>query len=156
MADVIAVTFEGPNEAEAALRTIRGLEHDPEADIQLSDTAVVRKDQDGKVTVHNEMASGTEGGIAIGALLGGILFAVFPLAGIAAGAAAGGLIGRAAEPGIDGKWVKEVSESLPPGGSALFLQIRGGNHGLILGALRQHHGHVFQTSLPDDEVQSLT
>ena len=154
MADVIAVTFEGPDEAEAALKTIRSLER--EADIQLSDTAVVRKDQDGKVTVHNEMASGTEGGIAIGALLGGILFAVFPLAGVAAGAVAGGLIGRAAEPGIDGKWVKEVSESLPSGGSALFLQIRGGNHGLILGALRQHNGHIFQTSLPDDEVQSLT
>ena len=97
MADVIAATFDGPDEAEAALRTIRGLE---DADkIKPSDTAVVRKDADGKITIHNEAGSGTEAGAVIGAVLGGLLFVVFPLAGIAAGAAAGGLIGRAASPG---------------------------------------------------------
>ena len=67
----------------------------------------------------------------MGAVLGGVLFVVFPLAGIAGGAAIGGLIGRAAAPGIDGKWVKEVGDD-PAGGSALFLQIRGGETGLAL------------------------
>ena len=154
MADVIAATFDGPDEAEAALRTIRGLE---QADkIKPSDTAVVRKDADGKVTIHNEAGSGTETGAVVGAVLGGLLFVAFPLAGIAAGAAAGGLIGRAASPGIDGAWVKQVGDDLPAGGSALFLQIRGGEHGLIVGAIRQHKGRVFQTTLPDEEVESLT
>jgi uncharacterized membrane protein len=154
MSDVIAVTFDSSDEAEAALRTIRSLEHGGK--VQPSDTAVVRKDQDGKVTIHNEMASGTEGGIAVGAVLGGLLFVVFPLAGIAAGAVAGGLIGRAAAPGIDDKWVKEVADGLPLGGSALFLQLRGGDTGLIIGALHQHHGKVFQTTLPDEVTESLT
>ena len=149
MADIIAATFDGTDEAEAALRTIRSLE---QADkVKPSDTAVVRKDVDGKVTIHNEAGSGTEVGVAVGALLGGILFTVFPLAGIAAGAVAGGLIGRSAAPGIDGTWVKQVGDDLPPGGSALFLQIRGGEQGLILGGLRQHNGRVFQTSLPDED-----
>jgi uncharacterized membrane protein len=148
MSDVIAATFDGPDEAEAALRTIRSLEHADK--IKPSDTAVVRKDADGKVTIHNEAGSGTEGGAAVGAVLGGLLFVVFPLAGIAAGAVAGGLIGRAAAPGIDGAWVKQVGDDLPPDGSALFLQIRGGEAGMILGALRQHKGRVFQTTLPDD------
>jgi uncharacterized membrane protein len=101
------------------------------------------------------MASGTETGITIGAVLGGLLFVVFPLAGIAAGAVAGGLIGRAAAPGIDGKWVKEVESDLPPGGSALFLQLREADRGLVIGALRQHKGRVFQTTLADEEVESL-
>jgi len=150
MADVIAATFDGPDEAEAALRSIRSLE---QADkVKPSDTAVVRKDADGKVTIHNEAGSGTETGAVVGAVLGGLLFVVFPLAGIAAGAAAGGLIGRAAAPGIDGKWIKEVSDGLAPGGSALFLQLKGGDIGLILGALRQHKGKIFQTTLPDDVV----
>lgn len=150
MADFIAATFDGPDDAEAALRSVRSLEHADK--VRLIDTAVVRKGQDGKVTLHNEMASGTEGGIALGAVLGGLLFAVFPIAGIALGAAAGGLIGRAVAPGIDDKWVKEVADGLPAGGSALFLQVRAGDVGLILGALRQHNGKIFQTTLPDDVV----
>ncbi len=148
MADVIAATFDGPDEAEAALRTIRSLEHADK--VKPSDTAVVRKDADGKVTIHNEVASGTEAGLTVGAVLGGLLFAVFPLAGIAAGAVAGGLIGRAAAPGIDDKWIKQVAVDLPPGGSALFLQIREGSAELISGALRQHQARIFQTTLPED------
>ena len=127
MADVIAATFDGPDEAEAALRTIRGLE---QADkIKPSDTAVVRKDADGKVTIHNEAGRGTEAGAVVGAVLGGLLFVVFPLAGLA---------------------------DLPAGGSALFLQIRGGERGLMVSALHQHNGRVFQTTLPDEDVESLT
>src|SRR4029453_18322211 len=64
MADIIAVTFDGADEAEATLRTIRALE--AEGKIKPSDTAVVRKDQDGKVTLHNEAGSGTETGAAVG------------------------------------------------------------------------------------------
>ena len=86
----------------------------------------MRKDADGKVTIHNEASSGTETGAVVGAVLGGLLFVVFPVAGIVGGAAAGGLIGRAAAPGIDGEFVKEVGDDLPAGGSALFLQIKGG------------------------------
>jgi uncharacterized membrane protein len=153
MADVIAATFDGPDEAEAALRSIRSLE---QADkIKPSDTAVVRKDADGKVTIHNEVGSGTEAGAVVGAVVGGVLLVVFPLAGMAVGAAAGGLIGRAAAPGIDGKWVKEVGDDLPPGGSALFLQVKGGELGMMVAALHQHKGRVFQTTLPDEEVESL-
>lgn len=74
--------------------------------MQPTDKAAVRKDKEGKVTTHNEMASGTEAGATVGAVLGGLLFVVFPLAGIAAGAAVGGLIGRAAAPGIDGTFVR--------------------------------------------------
>ena len=148
MADVIAATFDGPDEAEATLRTVRSLESANK--VKPSDTAVVRKDADGKVTIHNEAGSGTEAGAVVGAVLGGVLFVVFPLAGIAGGAAIGGLIGRAVAPGIDGKWVKEVGDDLPAGGSALFLQIRGGETGLVLSGIRQHKGRVFQTTLPDE------
>jgi uncharacterized membrane protein len=153
MSDLLAITFDGTDEAEAALRSIRAIEH--EGRIQLEDSAVVRKDADGKVTIHNELASGTEAGIGIGAVLGGLLFVVFPVAGIVGGALAGGLVGRAAAPGIDDKFVKEVGNDLPPGGSALFLQIRGGDTELLVGALRQYHGRVRQTSLPDEIEQAL-
>ena len=153
MSDFLAITFDGPDDAEAALGSIRSIEH--EGRIQLDDTAVVRKDAAGKVTVHNELATGTEAGIGIGALLGTLVFAVFPVAGIVGGAVAGGLVGRSVASGIDGKFVKEVGDDLPPGGSALFLQIRGGDTGILVGALRQYKGRVRQTSLPDDVEEAL-
>ncbi len=151
MSDFLAVTFDGADDAEAALRSIRGLEHADK--VGLEDTAVVRKDADGKVTIHNEMSSGTETGAVVGAVLGGLVLAVFPVAAIAGGAVVGGLIGRAWKGGIDGKFVKEVGDDLPAGGSALFLQLKPQTDtGLLVGALGQFHGRVKQTSL-DDEIE---
>jgi len=153
MSDFLAVTFDGAADGAAALKSIRALEHDGR--IRLEDTAVVTKDAEGKVSIHNEMASGTEAGVVVGAVLGGLLFVVFPVAAIVGGAAVGGLIGRAAAPGIDGAFVKDVGDDLPAGGSALFLQIRGGDVELLVGALGQYHGRVRQTSLPDEIETAL-
>src|SRR4029077_19286876 len=104
MGQFLAVTFTGADDAEAALKSIRSVEH--AGKLGLEDTAVVRKDAEGKVTFHNEASTGTETGAVVGAVLGGLLFVVFPL-GVVAGAAAGALVGRAASGGIDGKFVKE-------------------------------------------------
>ncbi len=151
MAQFLAITFDGAGDGEAALRSIRALEK--QGKIGLEDTAVVTKDAEGKVTIHNEASSGTETGAVVGAVLGGLLFVVFPVAAVVGGAVAGGLVGRAAAPGIDGGFVKEVGEDLPSGGSALFLQIKGGDPGLLVAALGQYHGRVRQTSL-DDELET--
>lgn len=154
MADFLAVTFDGADDAAGALRSIRAIEG---ADrIGLEDTAVVKKDAEGKVTIDNEVSSSTETGAAVGAVLGGLLFVVFPVAGIIGGAIAGGLVGRSAAGGIDGKFVKEVGDDLPNGGSALFLQLkRGGDADLLVGAFGQYKGRVRQTSLPDEVETAL-
>ena len=60
MGQFLAVTFDGADDAEAALQSIRSVEH--AGKLGLEDTAVVRKDADGKVTFHNEASSGTETG----------------------------------------------------------------------------------------------
>jgi len=154
MADFLAVTFDGADDAAAALRNVRSIQG---ADrIGLEDTAVVRKDADGKVTIQNEASTGTETGAVVGAILGGLVLVVFPVAVIIGGAVAGGLIGRSIAPGIDGKFVKEVGDDLKPGGSALFLQIkRGGDTGLLVRAMGDFKGRVRQTSLPDEVETAL-
>ena len=101
------------------------------------------------------MGSGTESGALVGAMLGSLLFVVFPVGAIVGGAIAGGLIGRAVKPGIDGKFVKEVEENLAPGGSAIFLLTKGGNPGLLIAAMRPYEGTVVQTTLDDEEEQAL-
>jgi len=101
------------------------------------------------------MSRGTETGAVVGAILGGALFVLFPFTGIIAGAVAGGLIGRAAKPGIDGAFVKSVEADLPAGGSALFLLVRDGDPGLLIGAMRQYHGRVQQTTLDGEAEKAL-
>ena len=75
--------------------------------------------------------------------------------GLIIGGAIGGLIGRAAAPGIDGNFVKEVEAQLPPGGSAIFLLTKGGGDGLLIAAMREFEGTVIQTSLDDEQEAAL-
>ena len=152
MSTLVAVTFAGEADARAALGSIRALEKDGQ--IGIEDTAVVTKDADGKVQVKNEASSGTETGAVVGAILGSLLFVVFPL-GIIGGAVIGGLVGRAAAPGVDGTFVKEVEASLAPGGSALFLLVKSGSPGLLIASMRQYQGTVVQTSLDEEEEAAL-
>ena len=153
MSELIAVTFDDAEQAPEALRSIRALEHDQR--IRLEDTAVIVKDADGKVKAKNEMSSSTETGAVVGGILGGALFLFFPVVGIVAGAIAGGLVGRAAKGGIEGNFVKEVSEDLPPGGSALFVLTRDSDTSGLIGALRQYHGRVRQTTLDEEDEKAL-
>jgi uncharacterized membrane protein len=153
MSNLVAITFAAEDDARAALGSIRLLEK--EGRIGLEDTAVVTKDAEGKVQVKNELSSGTETGIAVGAVLGSLLWVVFPVGAIVGGAIAGGLVGRATAPGIDGSFVKEVEAGLAPGGSALFLLIKSGDPGLLIAAMRQYQGTVVQTSLDEEEEKAL-
>ena len=153
MSDIIVVGFDREEDGLAALRTLRSLEKS--AGLRLEDTALVTRDPDGNVHVKNEAASGTEEGAVVGAMLGGLVTVVFPVVGIVGGAIAGGLIGRSAKPGIDGGFVKEVTEHLQPGSAALFALVRSGGADSIAAAFRQFEGHVIQTSLDTEYEDAL-
>jgi len=57
--------------------------------------------------------------------------------------------------GIEDKFIKEVGESLPEGGSALFLLIKSADPTLALAALKPYKGKVLQTTLPPDTEEEL-
>jgi uncharacterized membrane protein len=153
MSQVVAISFDTQDDARGALASLRGLEK--EGQIAFEDTAIVEHRADGKFEVKNEASSTTETGAVVGALLGGLLFVVFPVAGIALGAAAGAGIGAALGGGVDGQFVKEVKEQLPPGKSALFLVIKDANADAAIAALRRYKGELIQTSLDEDTEQAL-
>jgi uncharacterized membrane protein len=152
MSNLVVITFEHEQDAADVLGTIRRLEKD--GVVKLADSAVVSKDQSGKVHVKNEVSSATEIGVTTGAVLGGLLTLMFPPLGIALGAAAGAGIGALLDQGVDGSFVKEVSASLPPGGSALFLMVSGG-HPSAIDALKPFKGTVYQTTLSEDVEERL-
>jgi uncharacterized membrane protein len=153
MSDLLVVVFDKEDDASNALKNFRSLEK--AGQIHLEDTAVIYKDSAGKVRVKNELDSGVETGAVVGGILGGIVFLMFPVAGIALGAAAGAGVGALLGKGVDKKFVKEVSESLQPSTSALFLLISKGNKGTAVGALEPFQGKVYQTTFDPDFEKEL-
>jgi len=153
MSQVVVVSFDSETDAQSAMASLRGLEK--EGQIHFEDTAIVVHDAGGKFQVKNEASGTTETGAVVGALLGGLLFVVFPIAGIALGAAAGAGVGALLGNGVDGKFVQEVKETLPAGKSALFLVIKDANADATIPALRRFHGEVIQTTLDDDTEKAL-
>lgn len=153
MSSLVVITFDNPDEAHTVRAQMRELEK--EGLVKMEDTAVIMKDTNGKIHVVNEADKTVVTGAVAGGALGLLLFFLFPVAGIAIGAAGGALVGAAMDKGVDKKFVKQVSEELQPNTSAIFLIMNEANVNASLAALRQHTGKVYQTNLPEDLDEAL-
>jgi uncharacterized membrane protein len=154
MSHLVVITFDNAEEAGKVRETLRSAQRGDY--FSLDDSAVVVKDEDGKIHVKNEMDRGVKIGAVGGGLLGLVIGSIiFPVAGILIGALGGALVGKAADVGIDQGFVKEVSEDLQPGTSAIFFIIREADPEVALAALRPYQGKVRQTSLPPEAEEEL-
>ncbi|MBV9544647.1 MAG: DUF1269 domain-containing protein [Chloroflexi bacterium] len=147
MSNLVVISFNDEEQAAAALQSLRAQQK--AGQIHINDTAIVRKDMDGKVHVKNEVSSATEMGAVVGGVLGLVLGFMFPLGSIAIGAAGGAAVGAMLDQGVDGKFVKDVSTQLAPGTSALFVVFRNANPS-VMQALTPYQGKVLQTTLSSD------
>src|SRR5215203_3033627 len=116
MSDLIVISFDSVATAEEVRGKVRGLQK--QGLIALTDAAVISKDADGKIVVHNEVSRETKVGAGVGALMGALLTVVFP-AGLLIGAVGGAAVGALVGNGVDKKFVEDVQNSLAPGSSAL-------------------------------------
>jgi uncharacterized membrane protein len=154
MSDLIVATFTDDSTAGAALDAVRRLRGDGLAAIE--DAAVVRKDDDGKVRVKSSIDSGAVGGAVVGGLLGAIFLVFFPLIGIIGGAVAGGLIGHSIGGHVDKSFVDDVSKQLEAGQSALFILLSSDHVDAVIAALRPiEGGTVVQTTLDPELEQAV-
>lgn len=153
MNHLIVVGFDHFDDAKAAMSDLRALERDGR--ISFEDTAVVQRDPDGTAQVKNEVSGTTEKAAVIGAVIGGFLTFVFPIAGAVVGAAAGAAIGASMDTGVSPDFVNEVKETIRPGSSALFLVVREQQADPVLAALRQYRGTVIQTTLTSEQEEGL-
>ena len=154
MSNLIVVTFDSPDEAGQVLETLRSVQRG--GYLNLDDSAVVVKDEEGKVHVKNEMDRGVKIGAVGGGLLGLLVGSIFfPIGGLVIGALAGGLIGKSVDLGIDPKFVKEVSEDIQPGTSALFFIVRDASPDVAVAALKPYKGTVRQTTLQPESEKEL-
>jgi uncharacterized membrane protein len=155
MANLLVITFDNMDDAGNLLGDIKQLQKDSQ--LQINDAAVIVKDTEGGVKVKNMADSGVKAGAVGGGVLGLIIASVFfPIGGMLLGAAAGALIGKMAHVGVDKNFVKEVTDQLMPGTSALFVLGSKANQGAVRSVFEKYKGKVYQSTLDDaalDEVK---
>lgn len=126
--------------------------------IELEDAVVVTRPTAEDVQLHqavNLTAAGAVGGGFWGTLVG-LLF-LNPLVGAAVGAASGAIAGRLSDVGINDQFMRDLGQSIPPGGSAVCILVRKMTADKVLARLEGFHlrGRVLQTSLSDAEEEKL-
>jgi uncharacterized membrane protein len=96
------------------------------------------------------IASGGLWGVLLGVFFGG------PLLGALAGLGVGALLGRRVDIGIDNTFIDDVSSSLEPGDSVLFLLVRDTPIDTLAETLNAQGGRLFHTSLSDEAAAAFT
>lgn len=154
MAELIVINFDTAEEAMEVRDLFKKQQKDGR--MALDDAAVITKDANGEIKVRDEVDRGVKlgilGGGALGLLLGSVFF---PIGGMVAGAAGGALVGSLTKKGLDKKFIKEVTESLEPDSSALFVIVRQAEPDFVAAALRPYKGNVLQTTLTPEMQEAL-
>lgn len=150
---LVAIAFDKPNRATEVLVNLLHLQQ--EGAIRIGDAVVISKDASGRAQVHETVDITPSRGALIGGwlgLLGSIL--VGPLA-IAGGAAVGALYGKLVDKGLADDWVRQMSEWLDAGRSALLLLVTLDDRAEVLRELGRYEGEVVTTDLPEPVRQEL-
>jgi uncharacterized membrane protein len=154
MSDLIAVAYPDRATAEKVRDELVRLTR--EHVIEIEDAVVATREGDGKVKLH-QAVNPTGTGAAGGALWGGLIGLVFlaPLLGAAIGAAAGAAGGAVADLGIEDNLMKELGQSLPDGGAALFVLVRRVTADKVIPRIDQYGGKILRSSLSNESEQRL-
>jgi uncharacterized membrane protein len=119
--EVFVATFNGEDQASAALADFRSAER--AGAIDLIDAAVIVRRADGKVRFEETADPSGKKWAKRGAIAGGLVGLLFPpslLATTAVGAVGGGIWGKIRDKGFSDDDLRTIGESLQPGNSAII------------------------------------
>jgi uncharacterized membrane protein len=150
------VVIEYPDEYRAAevLAALRRM--NSEYLIDLEDACCVTKDAQGKLKV-NQNTTLTGAGAAWGGMWGlliGLLFFA-PFVGLAVGAGAGALAGKLTPYGIDENFAKQLTATMQPNSSAIFVLVRRSTPDKVVPEVAKYGGTILKTSLPKETEEKL-
>jgi uncharacterized membrane protein len=151
---IIVLGFNHLYGAESMLEHIENFEK--QGLIALEDAVIASRDvgtgveiMQARPKVGKASLKGSGVGLLAGLLLGG------PLLGVAAGAGIGSIAGSIKDYGLDDHFVEEITESLKPGSSALFLLVKEAQTEEFQDKLAQYEARVLTTNLPPEGEKAL-
>ncbi len=154
MSTLVVVGYNDLHKAEEVRLTLRKLQRDYL--IELEDAVVATKDASGKVKL-NQSVNLTKAGAVSGGFWGTLIGMIFlnPLLGMAVGATAGAASGALTDLGINDQFMKDLAETMTPGGSALFVLVRKSTPERVLEELAGTGGKILKTSLSHEDEAKL-
>jgi uncharacterized membrane protein len=156
MSDLIVITYDKEQTGRDAFNELANLQKMQL--LELEDAALAVKDDKGKVKVKQTLENQVSGTSALWGGFWGLLIGLIFLAPIflgLLGALMGFIFGKATDIGIDNKFIKQVGESLDPGGAALFMLVIKATPDKVLEQMKKYGGEVYQTSLSTEDEEKL-
>ena len=156
MSDLIGITYDQEQTGWGAFNELANLQKMQL--LELEDAALATKDEKGKVKIKQTLENQATGSAAIWGGFWGLLIGLLFLAPIfwgLFGALMGFIAGKASDIGIDNKFIKQVGDSLDPGGAALFLLVIKATPDKVLEQMQKYGGEVYQTSLSTEDEEKL-
>jgi uncharacterized membrane protein len=126
--------------------------------ITLDDAAIVTKDQDGKLQIHETREVTTAKGAKRGAIAAGLFGLVFPpslIVSAVAGGVVGGLWGKLRDTGIKTKSIKDLGETLEPGKAAVVALVDPASVHATETALKGYDGELIRQSFNAKETADV-
>jgi uncharacterized membrane protein len=123
---LLVISFDDPLRAQEFLLAAARLQRD--ADLQLHDAVIIRRDEDGSSHVR-ETTDVTPGQAGVGAGVWGLLLGTLfggPIIGLVAGAATAGggaLYAKLKDTGVKDATIEELRNAVPPGRTAVALLV---------------------------------
>ena len=156
MSDLIAITYDDQASGRAAFDSLENLQKMKV--LTLEDAALAYKDEKGKVKVKQTAEKQHTGAMASWGFFWGFLIGLIfggPLFWGLLSALLGAIFGKSSDLGIDNEFIKQVGDSLEPGGSALFMLVAESTPDKVMPELEKYGGHLYQTSLSEDDEEKL-
>jgi uncharacterized membrane protein len=126
--------------------------------ITLVDSAMITKDEEGKIKIEETKELTTRKGARRGAIITGILGVIYPpslLGSLLVGGAIGGAIGKLRDTGIKNPQLKEIAERLEPGKAAVVALAEDWSSPKVQQALAGYEGTLVIEVFSEEELKEL-
>ena len=152
--NIVVLRFDGKSQAENMLSIFDDMQE--RGIVTLEDAVIASRGPGDNIEIEQTQSvtgkytlRGSGIGLLAGLLLGG------PVGGLVGGTVAGAVAGAMKDVGMDDKFIRETSEMLTPGSSALFLMGKADDPDKFLDELRPFKALVATTSLSAEQENRL-